>query len=777
MSRAFGPRRAIWVDIDSTDPDVASPDELALLTRYDLIYRTLVAIQFNFSQSGHPGGSVSAGHIMTAALFDTMQYDIGDPLRYDQDLFSFAAGHKATGLYAMWALRDEVARIADPGLLPDEDHLRLRWEDLLGFRRNPTQPTPLFRKFRAKPLDGHPTPMTPFVRIATGPSGVGMGASIGLAFGAADYFGADAPRVHMLEGEGGLTPGRVYESLAAAGSSGLHNAICHLDWNQASIDSDQVTREADRPGEYVQWDPMEFFYLHDWNVVFVKDGFDMGQVLTGQRRALAIANGQPTAIVYRTEKGFGYGITGKKSHGGGHKRGSDAYIDALRPLLGTAAEGVPQVDDPGDAEALEACHWATLEMLRDWISVEARNVCEETAKRLETARDGLNARGRRARPGAPDLDGLYRASDPAITPDAIALEIGSKTPLRSQLGKVLGYLNEESGGAILLGAADLLDSTAISGASAAFAPGFFHYDDNPGSRTLTMGGICEDGLSCILTGISGFGKHCGAGASYGAFISPLGHIPARVHAISQQMKQEVEASRYAPFILQCGHAGMKTGEDGPTHADPQALQLHLENYVPGTAVTLTPWEPQEIWPLMAASLRAEPAVIVPFVTRPGEPVLDREGLGLAPASAAANGVYKLRSAAGAPDGTIVLQGSGVALAFVQDTLPALSEAGIDLDVIYVASPELFDRLPQQEREELFNEEVALTTMGITGFTLPTMYRWIRSDLGLKHTLHPFVKGHYLGSGAGDMVIHEAGLDGEGQLRAIRAWLEDGGGRR
>ncbi len=772
MSRAFGPRRATWIDVDSTDPEVASADELALLSRFDLIYRTLVAIQFNFSQSGHPGGSVSAGHIMTAALFDSMQYDIGNPLRDDQDLLSFAAGHKATGLYAMWALRDEVTRIADPAMLPGEDRLRLRWEDLLGFRRNPTQPTPLFKRFHSKALDGHPTPMTPFVRIATGPSGVGMGASIGLAFGAADYFGADAPRIHMLEGEGGLTPGRVYESLAAAGSSGLHNAICHLDWNQASIDSDQVTREGSRPGEYVQWDPMEFFYLHDWNVVFVSDGFDMGQVLTGQRRALALDNGQPTAVVYRTEKGFGYGITGKKSHGGGHKRGSEAYIDALRPLLGEAANDVPQVEDPSDADALEACHWATLEMLRAWLSAEAGDVCEEAAKRLEASREGLNARGRRPRPDAPDLDGLYRASDPTSTPEALELEIGSKTPLRTQLGRVLGYLNGESGGAVLLGAADLLDSTAISAASKGFPPGFFHYSQNPGSRTLTMGGICEDGLSCILSGISGFGKHCGAGASYGAFISPLGHIPARVHAISQQMKQEVEQSRYAPFILQCGHAGMKTGEDGPTHADPQALQLHLENYVAGTAVTLTPWEPQEIWPLVAASFRAEPAVIVPFVTRPGEPVLDRERLGLAPASAAARGVYKLRSANGQPRGTVVLQGSGVTLAFVQETLPRLAEAGIDLDVIYVASPELFDRLPEEERHDLFNDDVAKTTMGITGFTLPTMYRWVRSDIGLKHTLHPFAKGHYLGSGAGEMVIHEAGLDGEGQFRAIRTWLED-----
>lgn len=771
MTRAFGPRRAVWIDVDQPDDDVASEEALRLLTRFDLIYRTLVAIQFNFAQSGHPGGSVSAGHIMTATLLDTMRYDIGDPLRDDQDLLSFAAGHKATGLYAMWALRDEAARIADPGLLPEQDNLRLRWEDLLGFRRNPTHPTPLFGRFGSKPLDGHPTPMTPFIKIATGPSGVGMGASVGLAFAAADYFGKDAPRIHMLEGEGGLTPGRVYESVASAGSSGLHNAICHLDWNQASIDSDHVTREGDRWGEYVQWDPMEFFYLHDWNVVQVKDGFDMGQVLTGQRRALEIGNGQPTAVVYRTEKGWRYGVTGKKSHGGGHGQGSDAYVDALRPLLGDAAAGVPRVEEPGDAEAVEACHWATLEMLRDFLAREAGDVCDEVARRLVRARDDLNARQRAPRPDGPDLDAIYEAADPTVTPEALTLEIGTKVPLRKQLGAVLGYLNERSGGALLLGAADLLDSTAISGGSKAFAEGFFHYVDNPGSRTLTMGGICEDGLSCMLTGVSGFGHHCGAGASYGAFISPLGHIPARVHAISQQMKQEVDPGRYTPFILQCGHAGMKTGEDGPTHADPQSLQLHIENYVPGVAVTLTPWEPQEIWPLMAAAFRAEVAVIVPFVTRPGEPILDREGLGLAPAVDAAKGVYRLRTAIGKPDGTIVLQGSGVTIAFVRSALPRLLEDGIDLDVVYVASPELFDTLPEEERRKVFDDETARRAMGITGFTLPTMYRWIQSDLGRRHTMHPFMKGHYLGSGAGEMVIHEAGLDGDGQYHHIRKYLD------
>ncbi len=58
------------------------------------------------------------------------------------------------------------------------------------------------------------------------------------------------------------------------------------------------------------------------------------------------------------------------------------------------------------------------------------------------------------------------------------------------------------------------------------------------------------------------------------------------------------------MILVCAHAGLKTGEDGPTHADPQALQLLQENFPAGTAVTLTPWEPQEIWPLLAAPWRS-----------------------------------------------------------------------------------------------------------------------------------------------------------------------------
>ncbi len=40
-------------------------------------------------------------------------------------------------------------------------------------------------------------------------------------------------------------------------------------------------------------------------------------------------------------------------------------------------------------------------------------------------------------------------------------------------------------------------------------------------------------------------------------------------------------------------------------------------------------------------------------------------------------------------------------AFVEETLPLLKQKGINLDVYYVASAELFDLLPDAEKERIF----------------------------------------------------------------------------
>jgi transketolase len=301
--------------------------------------------------------------------------------------------------------------------------------------------------------------------------------------------------------------------------------------------------------------------------------------------------------------------------------------------------------------------------------------------------------------------------------------------------------------------------------------GLWNAETNPEARLLSIGGICEDAISGVLSGISSYGHHIGVGASYGAFLAPLSHIAARLHAIGAQAREAVSGDPYDPMILVCGHAGLKTGEDGPTHADPQPLQLLQENFPAGTAISLTPWEPQEIWPLVATALARRPALISAFVTRPNETVLDRMGMGLAPAEAAAAGVYVLRRPEGEPDVTVVLQESAVTYAFVEGALPRLVERGVDALVYYVASAELFTLLPEDERRRVFPEERAAESIGVTGFTLPTLYRWVCSDEGRAASLHPYRHGRYLGSGQGHVVLAEAGLDGESQARAILDYVE------
>ena len=783
MQLSFGPRRGEFLDISKEDDKSApalSEENLAHFEAYDLLYRSLCALLYNFvPTSGHPGVAISSGRIVTSLLFGAMDYDVSDPDRDDADLISYAAGHKALGLYAMWALRNEVVRLGAPRMLPADRKYQLRLEDLLGFRRNPTTALPLFTMHRAKALDGHPTPATPFVRLATGASGVGLASSFGLALAARDFYGENAPRVHVIEGEGGLTPGRVAESLAAMGTARLDNLVVHLDWNQASIDSNRVCRDGDQPGDYVQWDPRELFYLHDWNLIEVPDGFDFRQIVAAQRRAGTFENHQPTAIVYRTVKGWQYGIEGRASHGAGHPLCSDGFYKALEPL-GEERVELPSCCDQaekrcagsGGAIVMEDCFWAALHVIRHKLEGD-RSLVHALAHRLLEAVDRLERRGRRPRTMAPVVEAVYEAADlqGEEIPDELKLEPGTRTTLRGELGRVLNYYNRTGSGAFFAAAADLLGSTSINKIAEGFPEGYFNAASNPKARLLSVGGICEDAMAGVMSGISAFGRHIGVASSYAAFMAPLGHIAARLHAIGNQARLALDREPYRPMILVCAHAGLKTGEDGPTHADPQALQLLQDNFPAHTCITLTPWDPRELWPLMSMALARRPAIIAPFVTRPTEVVPDRGKLGLRSVFHARNGVYLLHKAVGPGDGTLVLQGSEVAMAFVNEALPRLQREGVDLNIYYVASAELFDSLPAAERARAFPEERAVEAMGITGFTLPTLYRWVRSARGRRSSLHPFRKGHYLGSGRADMVLAEAGLDGESQYRAIRAYLD------
>jgi transketolase len=761
-----------FITIDPATCSVLPAEEQASLEFYDLCYRTLCAVMFNHASSGHPGGSVSSGRFVASLVLRQMEYDFSNPMDRTADIISYAAGHKALGLYAMWACRNEVVRQTDAAALPADLLQQLRLEDLLGFRKNPITKTPLYLKHQAKPLDGHPTPETPFVWLSTGPSGVGVASSVGLALTLKDMYREAAPAVHIIEGEGGMTPGRVAEALASAASSGLDNLYFHVDWNQASIDSNRVTREGAERGEYVQWDPCEFLLMHGFNVIYVSDGFDFAMIRAAQERALALNNGRPTGLVYRTVKGWRYGMEGCKSHGAGHEFYSEEYLQALRPFEQELGLNFPRFTGEKTPQAVEQAYYDSLLTIRQ--AFESR---PEFTRRLGNwvleCKERHAAAPRSLRAGAPELEKLYseRLVSPFERPAGCTYEIGSAQTLRGSLAHCLNHVNKLTGGAVFAAAADLYGSTNVASISSGFGAGFWHPVDNPDSRLFSAGGITEDAMGGICSGIATMGYQMGVGSSYGAFIAPLNTICAKTHGIGQQtLRHRAPGEPNRTFVVVCGHVGVKTGEDGPTHAEPQALQIFQENFPGDVMITLTPWDPNDLWPLTVEALLQRPAVLAPFVTRPSEVIVDRAALGLAPPEASVKGVYKLLAANGQPEGTVVYQGSDVAYAFVKDVLPRLRETGMNLDVYYVASAELFDRLDPLERQAIYPDVAAASAMMFSGFTAGTTYRWIMSPRGREFTHYPWKQGFFLGSGPGDICLEQAGMHGAAQWEIIRRFV-------
>jgi transketolase len=772
---SFGPRRGEYYNINDIIKTGLPLDEkeVNLFEKMDLIYRTLCAILYNFvPTSGHPGGSISSGRFVESLIYKIADYNINDPFADESDMIVYAAGHKALGLYAMWALRNEFVRTYIPELLPEE-YMQMRFEDLLGFRKNPTNELPLFKKFKSKALDGHPTPATPFVKVATGASGVGVPSSFGLALGALDYYGEKAPKFHVIEGEGGMTPGRVAEALAAASALRLHNIFLHVDFNQASIDSNCVCRDGELKGDYVQWNPVELCYLHDFNVIYVDDGKDFNKILAVQKFAKELDNKMPTAVVYRTIKGWKYGIEGRSSHGAGHKFCSEGYYTACKEFEENFGVQIPRMQSENTPVNVEKLFYDTLMVVRS--VVEKHYEMKYFAESIKKSKERLEDLNRTAKLNHSKLEILYINGNVSekVTPAELGLKPGKTTTLRAVLGSSLGYLNKLTEGAILGVAADLLGSTSVNLIGENFKDGYFDSVDNPESRILAVGGICEDAIGGMMAGLSAYGKHIGVSSSYGAFISAMEHTAARLHGIGEQNKVMHYGGKYNTWVLINAHAGLKTGEDGPTHADPQCLQLIQQNFPPGVLITLTPWEPGEVWNLLIAGLKKRPAILSPFVTRPNELVFDREKFKIVTAEKSVKGVYALRKADPGEklDGSIILQESGVTIEFVTKVLPMLDAAGFNLNIFYVSSAELFDLLSDKEKEEILPYSIRNEAFGITGFTLPTMYKWITSADARHRILHPFKKGYYLGSGTAESVLLQAGLDADSIFKELKAYFD------
>ena len=98
-----------------------------------------IDIMLNFRQSGHPGGSRSKVHMMTALLLGFMNWDIRAPEKRFADRFVMVSGHVTPLVYGTLAvlgdcMRTMYQRTGDKKYYIDPERIVLP-EDLKGFRR------------------------------------------------------------------------------------------------------------------------------------------------------------------------------------------------------------------------------------------------------------------------------------------------------------------------------------------------------------------------------------------------------------------------------------------------------------------------------------------------------------------------------------------------------------------------------------------------------------------------------------------------------------------
>jgi len=234
--------------------------------------------------SGHPTSCMSCAEIMATLYFDELRFDPADPSGKDQDVFVLSKGHAAP---ILWAALKEAGAITD---------------DLSTLRRFDS------------PLEGHPTPNSPWVRVATGSLGQGLCAAAGMAI--ARKLDGGQGRVYVLLGDGEAAEGSVWEAAQFASFYGLDNICAIVDVNR--LGQSGPTMYEHETGHY-----QARFLSFGWDAVTL-DGHDVGALRTALAKARD-CSGRPFGIVARTFKGKGVSFLEDKEgwHGKPVKKGEE----------------------------------------------------------------------------------------------------------------------------------------------------------------------------------------------------------------------------------------------------------------------------------------------------------------------------------------------------------------------------------------------------------------------------------------------------------------------
>ncbi|MFD8208934.1 transketolase [Streptomyces sp. NPDC059695] len=242
------------------DSDLSQVFELAQQLRVDAVRASTSA------GSGHPTSSLSAADLMAVLMTRHLRYDWSAPDDPAGDHLIFSKGHASPLLYAMFKAAGAIG----------DDEL------MTTYRRSGHR------------LQGHPTPVLPWVDLATGSLGQGIAYGVGIALAGRDLE-RQPYRVWVLCGDGEMAEGSVWEALDKAGQHRLANFVALVDVNRLGQSG---------PTE-LEWDTaayarrVEAFGCR----ALVVDGHDLAQV----DRALTVAadGTGPAVIVARTVKGRG----------------------------------------------------------------------------------------------------------------------------------------------------------------------------------------------------------------------------------------------------------------------------------------------------------------------------------------------------------------------------------------------------------------------------------------------------------------------------------------
>src|ERR1700733_4289033 len=153
--------------------------------------------------SGHPTSSMSAADILAALVARHLRYDWDDPRSPVNDHLIFSKGHASPLLYSVFKAVGAVS-----------EH-----ELLNGYRRF------------GQRLEGHPTPVLPWVDVATGSLGRGLPDGVGVAL-AGRYLDRLPYRVWVLCGDSELAEGSIWEALDKASHYKLSNLVVMADINR-----------------------------------------------------------------------------------------------------------------------------------------------------------------------------------------------------------------------------------------------------------------------------------------------------------------------------------------------------------------------------------------------------------------------------------------------------------------------------------------------------------------------------------------------------------------